>query len=79
MYSDDARLGSVEDFLVDDATWSVRYLVADAGAGWSGEKLYVGMGDVRRISWIQKTMFVQRSPSADAEEPSPPLRSPRVP
>lgn len=71
VHSDDSSLGSVGDFLVDDATWQVRYVVVDAGAAWSGEKLFIATGDVRRISWTRKTVFVQRLPSGDGDERSP--------
>lgn len=70
MHNEDSSLGSVEDFLVDDATWQVRYVVVDAGAAWSRERVFIGTGDVRRISWTQKTMFVQRLPAVDGEERS---------
>jgi len=76
--SDDSSLGSIGDFLVDDVTWQVRYAVVDAGGVWSGEKLFIATGDVRRISWTQKTVFVQRLPSADGEQRSqPPQRTVR--
>jgi hypothetical protein len=34
----DGTVGAVEDFYIDDATWHVRYLVADTG-GWLGGRL----------------------------------------
>jgi hypothetical protein len=33
----DGMIGSVSDFLVDDSTWGIRWLVVDTG-GWLGER-----------------------------------------
>jgi len=33
----DGDFGRIEDFMVDDETWSIRYLIVDAGNGWPGK------------------------------------------
>ena len=35
----DGRLGTVSDFLFDDASWLVRWLVVDTGKWLSGRKV----------------------------------------
>jgi hypothetical protein len=35
----DGRIGSVDDFLFDDATWTVRWLVVDTGSWLSGRRV----------------------------------------
>ena len=35
----DGRLGTVSDFLFDDATWLVRWLVVDTGSWLPGRKV----------------------------------------
>ena len=34
----DGEIGHVEDFLVDDETWAIRYLVVDTSNWWLGHK-----------------------------------------
>ena len=51
--TDDA-IGHVEDFIVDDETWQVRYLVVDTG-NWSfGRKVLVAPDWATRISWEER-------------------------
>lgn len=47
----DGEIGAVDDFLVDDPTWVVRYLVIDAGGWWSGKKVLVAPDWVNASSW----------------------------
>ncbi len=42
----DGRLGTVSDFLFDDASWLVRWLVVDTGNWLSGRKSFC-----RHLSW----------------------------
>lgn len=37
----DGEIGHVEDSLIDDETWSIRYLVADTRNWWPGKKVLV--------------------------------------
>ncbi|HEY3668788.1 MAG TPA: PRC-barrel domain-containing protein, partial [Polyangiaceae bacterium] len=73
--TDDSSLGSVDDFLVDDTTWQVRYVVIDTGGVWADERLFVATEDVRGISWAQKMVFVQALPCAGAGD----ILQPRLP
>jgi len=37
----DGRIGTVADFLFDDQTWKLRWLVADVGTWWTGQKVLI--------------------------------------
>jgi len=37
----DGRIGTVSDFLFDDQTWKMRWLVADVGTWWKGQKVLI--------------------------------------
>jgi len=52
------QLGHVDDFMVDDETWRVRYLVIEARTAVFSEKLLLATEEIRRVSWTQKTVFV---------------------
>ena len=47
----DGPIGHVENFLVDDATWGIRYLIIDTNNWWSGQHVLMSPHAVRDISW----------------------------
>ena len=54
----DGEIGHVEDFVIDDATWSIRYLVIDTRNWWPGEKVLVSPRAMREINWEEKTFHL---------------------
>ena len=72
----DGAIGHVEDFLVDDETWAVRYLVIDTSNWWFGKKVLVAPHWASRISWEESKVHVdlsrlaiQKSPQWSPTEP----------
>jgi hypothetical protein len=72
----DGTIGSVDDFYFDDATWLVRYVVADTGTWLSGRKVLLtpqtaGPPDiVNRLLPVQLTRAqVENSPDIDLARP----------
>ena len=57
----DEAIGHVEDFIVDDETWEVRYLVIDTSNWWFGKKVLVAPKWASRISWEEKVVHVEMS------------------
>ena len=55
--TDDA-VGHVADFLVDDETWQVRYLVIDTSAWWFGRKVLIAPEWATRISLEEGKVYV---------------------
>jgi len=39
MQASDGEIGHLKDFLVEDADWSIRYLVVDTKNWWPGKKV----------------------------------------
>lgn len=57
----DDEIGHVEDFIMDDVTWAIRYLVIDTKNWWSGRKVLVSTKWIERISWSQSKVFINLS------------------
>ena len=57
----DGDVGHVEDFIIDDLTWAIRYLVIDTSNWWAGKKVLVSPKWIDRISWDKKSVFVDLS------------------
>ncbi len=54
----DGPIGHVEDFIIDDETWTIRYLVVETKNFWPGKHVLVSPQWVQRVSWSEKTVFI---------------------
>jgi len=54
----DGEMGHVEDFVIDDETWAIRYLVIDTRNWWPGKKVLVSPQWIERVSWSESKVFV---------------------
>src|SRR5579862_1334622 len=73
IHASDGEIGHVEDFLIDDADWSIHYLVVDTRNWWPGKKVLVSPRSAREINWKDKLVnlnvdrqTVKDSPAYDA-------------
>jgi len=51
IHASDGEIGHVDDFLVEDADWSIHYIVVDTRNWWPGRKVLVSPRSVREIDW----------------------------
>jgi hypothetical protein len=51
IHASDGEIGHVEDFLIEDADWSIRYLVVDTKNWWPGKKVLISPRSVKEIDW----------------------------
>jgi hypothetical protein len=65
----DGEIGHVEDFIIDDATWSIRYLVIDTRNWWPGKKVLVSTQWVDRVNWTESKIFVNLSIESIRQSP----------
>jgi hypothetical protein len=54
----DGEIGHVDDFIVDDATWSIRYLVVATRNWWPGKKVLISPKWLEKISWADREVAV---------------------
>jgi sporulation protein YlmC with PRC-barrel domain len=54
----DGEIGHVEDFVIDDETWAIRYLVVGTRNWWPGRKVLVSPQWIERVSWNESKVFV---------------------
>jgi hypothetical protein len=72
----DGGIGHVEDFIVEDESWLVRYLVVDTRNWLPGKRVIVAPGWVEGIDWRGRTVAlelsreeVRHSPPYDPNQP----------
>jgi uncharacterized protein YrrD len=54
----DGEIGHVEDFIVDDETWAIRYFIINTRNWWPGKKILVSPQWIERVSWSESKVFV---------------------
>ncbi|MHB9154708.1 MAG: PRC-barrel domain-containing protein [Endomicrobiales bacterium] len=47
----DGEIGRVDDFIINDETWAIRYLVAHTGSWWPGREALVSPHWIVHIDW----------------------------
>jgi len=74
--ANDGRLGTMSDFLFDDANWIIRWLIVDTGNWLSGRKVLLPLAALgqpdpaRREFHVKLTMQqVKDSPDVDTDQP----------
>ncbi|HEY8889779.1 MAG TPA: PRC-barrel domain-containing protein [Clostridium sp.] len=52
------EIGHVEDFIIDDKTLTIRYLIIDTKNWWPGKKVLVSPKWIERVSWDESKVFI---------------------
>ena len=72
--AEDGEIGHVQDWVIDEATWAIRYLVVDTSNWWMGHKVLVPPQWLEAVSWAERFVGVrmtrQAIKSAPAWDPS---------
>lgn len=66
----DDSIGHVEDFLFDDESWAIRYLVVDTRNWWpGGKKVLLAVRSIERIDWSGSKVYVKLTRDAVKNSP----------
>ncbi|MBD3181589.1 PRC-barrel domain containing protein [Candidatus Poribacteria bacterium] len=72
----DGEIGKVQDFVIEDKDWFVRYMVVDTRKWLPGKKVLISPEWVDRISWSDSRVYVdlpqekiRNSPEFDPKQP----------
>jgi hypothetical protein len=72
----DGDIGHVDEFLVDDRAWAIRYLVVDTRNWWPGKKVVLSPEWIKTVSWADSRVYVdlrkdeiKAAPEYDAARP----------
>jgi uncharacterized protein YrrD len=74
----DGNLGHVEDVLVDEASWAIRYFVVDPRSWWPGPHVIIPTEWITGILWSERAVRVDvtRDAVRNAPEYVPPEEAP---
>ena len=65
----DGEIGHVEDFIIDEDTWAIRYLVVNTRNWWPGKSLLVSSKWIERVDWNESKVFISLSRDAIKQAP----------
>ena len=70
IHATDGAIGHVENFMLDDATWTIRYLIVDTRNWWPGAHVLISPYAVQSVAW--GTDEVRLNVSREQVKGSPP-------
>ncbi|HEX4112621.1 MAG TPA: PRC-barrel domain-containing protein [Stellaceae bacterium] len=59
IHATDGEIGHVEDFLIEDADWSIRYLIVDTKNWWPGKKVLISPRSAKEIDWTDRLVNLE--------------------
>jgi hypothetical protein len=54
----DGEIGHVVDFVIDDETWAIRYLVVATKNWWPGKKVLISPKWIENVSWEEREVAI---------------------
>jgi len=65
----DGDIGHLEDLLVDDYTWAIRYLIVNTSNWWGGRRVLVAPECIDNVSWSEAKVSVNLTRQAIKDAP----------
>lgn len=76
IHATDGTIGEIEDYIIDDTTWRIVFLVVDTGNWFPGKKVLLSPQWIRQIQWERSEVIVdvtrdqvKNSPEYDPSNP----------
>ena len=69
IHATDGDIGHVQDLLVDDRTWAIRYLIVDTSNWWGGHLVLVSPHWIEAVSWPDAKVSVDLTRQAVKDAP----------
>ncbi|WHF52896.1 PRC-barrel domain-containing protein [Chryseobacterium gotjawalense] len=66
----DGDFGHVSDFILDDTTWQIIYLVVDTHKWFGGTKVLIKTSTITEVQWENATIFVNISTETIKDSPA---------
>ncbi len=66
----DGEIGHVEDFLIEDGAWAIRYLVVDTRNWLPGKRVLIAPQWVKEVNWAEMKVLVEVPRAAIRHSPA---------
>ncbi len=61
IHATDGDIGEVEDFIIDDATWKIHFLVVETGNWFSGKRVLISPQWIKDVKWQEQKITIKHS------------------
>jgi hypothetical protein len=65
----DGDIGHVQDLLVDEKTWAIRYIIVDTSNWWLGHQVLIAPQQISDVRWSDATVSLKLTQQALKEAP----------
>jgi uncharacterized protein YrrD len=65
----DEEFGHVEDFVIDDESWEIRYLVIATRNWWPGKKVIIAPQWINSVNWVDSKVHIDLTSEAIKNSP----------
>lgn len=72
LHASDGDIGRVQDFLVDEGNWAIRYMIVNTSNWWLGHHVLIAPQWIAGFEWVDRIATVDLT--RDAVKKSPPYR-----
>lgn len=69
IHSEDKAIGHIDDFIIDDETWDIRYLVDNTHSWLPGKKFLLSSEWIHKVSWHESLVLTLLSPDKIEQSP----------
>jgi hypothetical protein len=70
VHATDGDIGHVDDFLMDEASWQIRYLVVDTSNWLGGKWVAISPTSVTKIDWSKREVLVNLTRAQIRQSPN---------
>ena len=70
VHATDGDIGHIDDFLLEESSWQIRYLVVDTSNWLGGKWVAVSPSSVTRIDWSNREIYVSLTRAQIRDSPS---------
>ncbi len=64
IHASDGEIGHVNDFIIDDESWKILYIVVDTNNWMGGKKMKVSVKHIKEINWEKSQVAIDISKAA---------------
>lgn len=58
LHATDGSIGHIEDMIVDEADWTIHYMVIDTQNWWPGKRVLISPRSLRHVGWLDRHLTV---------------------
>jgi sporulation protein YlmC with PRC-barrel domain len=64
IHATNGEIGHINDFIIDDKSWNIKFLVIDTHNWFGGKKVLVPVEEVKEINWSENEVYLKLTKAA---------------